>query len=232
MCFGISSFNTSNITNYIKFTMSTMVNQLTTEQVHKEFKSFMDKISAKFEQLDSGKFVAVGTLAFNANQPNWQVSLLIWANFVKDWTCQWLHIFTGHNSSSIEKHLFRSKFVLYRQAVLDREWMMQPCFCRSVRITSLDCGVKGIELCKQFKLSQSMLSTWKKKQRSKLNEMVDAGKVLHTKCNHESFLPREERALHLWFCEMRYKKHAPLINQALLFRSILFLSTPPAWVLL
>ena len=44
----------------------------------------------------------------------------------------------------------------------------------------LDCGVKAVDLCMQFNLSQSTLSTWKK-QRSKLNEMVDAGKVLNTK---------------------------------------------------
>ena len=79
----------------------------------------------------------------------------------------------------------------------------------------LDCGVKAVDLCKQFNLSQSTLSTWKK-QRCKLNEMVDAGKVLHTKRNRESFLPQVERALHLWFCEMRSKPHAPLINQSLL----------------
>ena len=79
----------------------------------------------------------------------------------------------------------------------------------------LDCGVKAVELCKQFNLSQSMLSTWKK-QRSKLNEIVDAGKVLHTKHNCESFLLQGERALHLWFCEMRSKLHAPPINQSLL----------------
>ena len=52
----------------------------------------------------------------------------------------------------------------------------------------LDCSVKAVELCKQFNLSQSTLSTWKK-QRSKLNEMVDAGKVLNQKHNQESFLP-------------------------------------------
>ena len=79
----------------------------------------------------------------------------------------------------------------------------------------LDCGVKAVDLCKQFNLSQSTLSTWKK-QRAKLNEMVDAGKVLNQKCNRESFLPQVERALHLWFCEMRSKPHAPPINQALL----------------
>ena len=36
-----------------------------------------------------------------------------------------------------------------------------------------------------------MLSTWKK-QRCKLNEMVDAGKVLNKKCNHELFLLQVE----------------------------------------
>ena len=82
-------------------------------------------------------------------------------------------------------------------------------------LRKLDCGVKGVDICKQFNLSHSTLSTWKK-QRAKLNEMVDAGKVLDTKRNRESFLPQVERALHLWFCEMRNKPHAPPINQALL----------------
>ena len=49
-----------------------------------------------------------------------------------------------------------------------------------------------------------------------INEMVNAGKVLNQKHNHESFLPQVERALHLWFCEMRSKPHAPPINQSLL----------------
>ena len=79
----------------------------------------------------------------------------------------------------------------------------------------LDSGVKAVDLCRQFNLSQSTLSTWRK-QRCKLNEMVDAWKVLHTKCNRESFLPQVERALHIWFCEMRSKPHAPPINQSLL----------------
>ena len=82
-------------------------------------------------------------------------------------------------------------------------------------LRKLDCGVKGVDICKQFNLSHSTLSTWKK-QRTKLNEMVDAGKVLDTKRNRESFLPQVERALHLWFSEMRNKPHAPPINQALL----------------
>ena len=45
--------------------MSTLVNELTIEQVHKEFTSLVDKILAKFHQLDSGKFGAVGTCGFN-----------------------------------------------------------------------------------------------------------------------------------------------------------------------
>ena len=81
----------------------------------------------------------------------------------------------------------------------------------------LDCGVKGVDICKQFNLSQSTLSTWKK-QRTKLQEMVDTGKVLNTKHNRESFLPQVERALHLWFCEMRSKPHVPPLNQSLLIQ--------------
>ena len=46
--------------------------------------------------------------------------------------------------------------------------------------------------------------------------MVDSGKVLNTKRNRESFLPQVERALHLWFGEMRAKPHTPPINQSLL----------------
>ena len=77
----------------------------------------------------------------------------------------------------------------------------------------LDCGVKAVDICKRFNISQSTLSTWKK-QRAKINEMVDAGKVLNQKRNRESFLPQVERALHLWFCEMRSKPHVPPINQS------------------
>ena len=79
----------------------------------------------------------------------------------------------------------------------------------------LDSGLKAVDVCKRFNISQSTLSTWKK-QRGKINEMVDAGKVLDQNCNRKSFLPQVEKALHLWFCEMRSKLHAPPINQSLL----------------
>ena len=47
-------------------TMSVPVSQLTVEQAHKEFNSLVDKIAAKYEQLDSGEFGAVDTSSFNA----------------------------------------------------------------------------------------------------------------------------------------------------------------------
>ena len=42
------------------------VGQLTVAQAHQEFTKLVDQISAKFVQLDSGEFGAVGTPAFNA----------------------------------------------------------------------------------------------------------------------------------------------------------------------
>ena len=42
------------------------VGQLTVAQAHQEFTKLVDQILAKFIQLDSGKFGAVGTPAFDA----------------------------------------------------------------------------------------------------------------------------------------------------------------------
>ena len=39
---------------------------LTVQEAHKEYNSLTDQIRAKCEQLDSGKYGAVGTPAFNA----------------------------------------------------------------------------------------------------------------------------------------------------------------------
>ena len=39
---------------------------LTMQKAHKEYNSFTDQIWAKYEQLDSGEYAAVGTPAFNA----------------------------------------------------------------------------------------------------------------------------------------------------------------------
>ena len=46
--------------------MSFPVTQLTVEEVHKEFNFLVDRIVAKYDQLDFSEFGAVGTLAFNA----------------------------------------------------------------------------------------------------------------------------------------------------------------------
>ena len=39
---------------------------MTVQEAHKEYSSLMDKIRAKYEQLDSGKFGSHGTPAFDA----------------------------------------------------------------------------------------------------------------------------------------------------------------------
>ena len=39
---------------------------MTVQEAHKEYNSLTDQIRAKYEQLDSGEYGAVGTLAFNA----------------------------------------------------------------------------------------------------------------------------------------------------------------------
>ena len=39
---------------------------LTVQEAHKEYNSLTDQIRAKYEQLDSGEYGAVGTIAFNA----------------------------------------------------------------------------------------------------------------------------------------------------------------------
>ena len=82
-------------------------------------------------------------------------------------------------------------------------------------LNKLACGVKAINLCKLHNSSQSTLSTWKK-QKDKLKEIVEAGKVLDTKRNHESFLFNIKRALHIWFGKMIYKPHTPLLNKQVL----------------
>ena len=62
-------FDIFDITNYIEIIQSVMpkpVYLLTVQEAHKEYNSLTDQIRAKYEQLDSGKYGAVGTLAFNA----------------------------------------------------------------------------------------------------------------------------------------------------------------------
>ena len=67
MCSGI--FDVFDIRNYIEITQSVMpkpVYLMTVQEAHKEYNSLKNQIRAKYEQLDSGKYGAVGTPAFNA----------------------------------------------------------------------------------------------------------------------------------------------------------------------
>ena len=67
MCFGI--FDIFDFRNYIEITQSIMpkpVYLMTVQEAHKEYNSLTDQIRAKYKQLDSGEYGAVGTPAFNA----------------------------------------------------------------------------------------------------------------------------------------------------------------------
>ena len=46
--------------------MPKLVYLLTVQEAHKEYNSLTDQIRAKYKQLDSGEYGAVGTPAFNA----------------------------------------------------------------------------------------------------------------------------------------------------------------------
>ena len=76
-------------------------------------------------------------------------------------------------------------------------------------------STKGVDICRKFDIKQLTLSTWKKKKKD-FEQMVEEGKVLDQRRNHGSFLPQVERALHIWFCEMRSKPHVPPLNREVL----------------
>lgn len=82
-------------------------------------------------------------------------------------------------------------------------------------LNELDCGARGAELCRKYGIRASTLSTWKK-NRSKLQDLTQAGKSPNTKRNRESIIPHVERALFIWLKNQRAKKHPPPISQALL----------------
>ena len=61
----------ASLLKYSKFILKSMANlvpvhQLTVAQAHQEFTKLVDQILAKFTELDSGEFGAVGTPAFDA----------------------------------------------------------------------------------------------------------------------------------------------------------------------
>ena len=66
MCFGcIDSVDIEN-TFKLPSVMPKPVFLMTVQEAHKEYSSLMDKIRAKYKQLDSGKFGSPGTPAFDA----------------------------------------------------------------------------------------------------------------------------------------------------------------------
>ena len=75
---------------------------LTVQQAHKEYNSLTDQIQAKYKQLDSGKYGAVDTPAFNAEACELANLLVVWANYARNWTCHLQRNNKGPHSSSIE----------------------------------------------------------------------------------------------------------------------------------
>ena len=61
---------------------------LTVQEAHKEYNSLTDQIRAKYEQFDSGKFGAVGTLAFNAEACESANLLACVSQLCQTWICQ------------------------------------------------------------------------------------------------------------------------------------------------
>ena len=53
------------------------VHLMTVQEAHKEYSSLMDKIRAKYKQLDSGEFGSPGTPAFMLKPVNWLIYLLM-----------------------------------------------------------------------------------------------------------------------------------------------------------
>ena len=110
MCFGFALILSYLNCVYWHYIMSTPVSL-----AHKEFNSLEDKIAARYEQLDSREFGAVGIPGFNAKSAELACSR---ANFVTDCTCQYVHNFTGCHSSNIKEHFSDLNCTVYRKAVL------------------------------------------------------------------------------------------------------------------
>ena len=82
---------------------------LTAQEAHKEYNSLTDQTWAKYEQLDSGKYGAVGTPAFKSEACKLQIYLLVWTNFARNWTC-WLIQTPG----IIQAHILQALKMLFR----------------------------------------------------------------------------------------------------------------------
>ena len=107
---------------------------LTVQEAHNEYNSLTDQIQAKYKKLDSGKYGAVGTPAFNAEACE-LANLLAHVSQL----CQKLNLPPPKElyRPMFFKHWRRFSVLNYRQAVLVREWRMQLCSHRYLRITGL-----------------------------------------------------------------------------------------------
>ena len=83
---------------------------MTVQEAHKEYNSLTDQIRAKYEQLDSGEYGAVGTPAFNAEASE-LANLLAHVSQL----CQKLNLPTP-------KELYRSTFFKHWRHLLDLKW--------------------------------------------------------------------------------------------------------------
>ena len=140
--------------------MSTLVNQLTIEQAHKEYNSLVDKIAAKYQQLNSAEFGVVGNLSFNAKSAKLPS---LFAHMSQ--LCQRLHLPmpTQLHRLPCFKHwrvLFRSKFVQYagRQSYCVEDAALFPNICEKYWVSECPSFLRiGSWLCV---LSATTLVIW------------------------------------------------------------------------
>ena len=123
MCFGILYWQCWHwkILYYFRSAMPKPIYLLTVQEAHKEYNSLTDQIRAKYEQFNSGKFGAVGTLAFNAEACK-LANLLACVSQL----CQ-------NPNLPIPKELYRSMFLKHWRALFGSKF----CYHRYVRITGL-----------------------------------------------------------------------------------------------
>ena len=94
------------------------------QEAHKEYNSLMDKIRAKYEQLDSGEFGSPGTPGFDAEACELAHLLARVSKLHKTEPANSKGIVQAHGLQALQT-LFGSKFSTGRQFV--RVWRMQLC---------------------------------------------------------------------------------------------------------
>ena len=97
--------------------MPKLVYLLTVQEAHKEYNSLVNQIWAKYEQLDSGEFGAIGTIIFNVE------------------ACKLANLFAYMSQLCARLNLPMPK-ELHRPTFF-KHWRMQLCSHRYVRITGL-----------------------------------------------------------------------------------------------